>query len=329
MTTLTDRYVWAVLRAVPEQQRAALEPEIRALIADAIEARATGPDAATTADAAERAALTELGDPEILAARYTDHALHLIGPRYFLVWKRLLLYLLPIIVPLSALANIVARATVGGADIGQLIWSGVSVAFTVTLQLVFCITLIFALVERAGGTPPEIGGAWTPDDLPTLPVPGRQHPFEVALSVAAVVILGAAIVWQQVAAPISVGGRSYPLVDPALWSFWLPWFLIVIALQVAVVVAAYRASRWTWRYAVAKAALSAAFAIPAVGLLLTGQLFDPAAVSALTTAGLGDALAPAAAVIAISVVVAPGWEAAGGLLDAWRGSRVPFAAGRP
>jgi len=322
MTTLTDRYVWGVLRAVPDGQRAALEPEIRALVGDAVEARAS---AGAAPDAAERAALTELGDPEVLAARYTDRTMHLIGPRYFLVWRRLLLYLLPILVPLSAVANMVARAAVGGSDIGQLIWSGVSVAFTVTVQLVFWITLVFALVERAGGTPLEIGGTWTPDDLPALPAPGRQHPFEVALSVAAFVLLGVAIIWQQVAAPISLDGRSYPILDPALWSFWLPWFLIVLALQVALVIAAYGAGRWSWRLAVAKAVLSAAFAIPAVGLLWTASLFDPAAVSTLSNAGFGGALAPTAAVIGLSIVVGSGWEAMSGLIDAWRRSRMPFA----
>ena len=40
MTTLTDRYVWGVLRSVPEAQRPDLEPEIRAMIADAVDARA-------------------------------------------------------------------------------------------------------------------------------------------------------------------------------------------------------------------------------------------------------------------------------------------------
>ena len=35
MTSLADRYVWAVLRAVPRDQRPDLEPEIRALVADA------------------------------------------------------------------------------------------------------------------------------------------------------------------------------------------------------------------------------------------------------------------------------------------------------
>ena len=65
MTALTDRYVWAVLRGVPAAQRADLEPEVRALVADAIEARTGEPaPSGASAEAAERAALTELGDPD-------------------------------------------------------------------------------------------------------------------------------------------------------------------------------------------------------------------------------------------------------------------------
>ena len=70
MTALTDRYVWAVLRAVPRSQRTELEREIRALVADAIEARSAEPP--LTEEAAERAALAELGDPALLAARYSE-----------------------------------------------------------------------------------------------------------------------------------------------------------------------------------------------------------------------------------------------------------------
>ena len=36
MSTLSDRYVWGVMRSIPERQRADLEPEIRALVADAV-----------------------------------------------------------------------------------------------------------------------------------------------------------------------------------------------------------------------------------------------------------------------------------------------------
>ena len=117
MSTLTDRYVWGVVRTVPVAQRADLEPEIRALVADAVEARLAD---GTPSDAAERAALTELGDPEILAARYTDRAMILIGPRYYPDWKRLLTLLLSIVVPIAIVA-VTGAAFLGGQPATELV----------------------------------------------------------------------------------------------------------------------------------------------------------------------------------------------------------------
>src|SRR3546814_3153315 len=81
MTTspsLTDRYVAAVLRALPEDKRADIEKELRTSIADAIDARTeTGEPAAE----AERAVLQELGDPARLAAgRSEAHTSELQSP---------------------------------------------------------------------------------------------------------------------------------------------------------------------------------------------------------------------------------------------------------
>ena len=66
------------MRTVPEKQRADLSAELRASIDDQIDARV---DDGEAPEAAERAVLTDLGDPDKLAAGYTDRPLHLIGPR--------------------------------------------------------------------------------------------------------------------------------------------------------------------------------------------------------------------------------------------------------
>ena len=73
MSTLTDRYIAEVVRGVPESQRADVEQELRASIADAV-ARATGAPGGSddAGDSAEATALTELGDPAKLAASLTD-----------------------------------------------------------------------------------------------------------------------------------------------------------------------------------------------------------------------------------------------------------------
>jgi hypothetical protein len=320
MANLVDRYIWGVLSAVPESQRADLEPEIRALVADAVEARTAAGTPAESAEAAERAALTELGDPELLASRYTDRTLYLIGPRYFLVWKRLLLTLLPIVVPLATIAVVAAQALAGQTSLLAALGSGLTVAYNVTIGLVFWFTLVFAIAERTTGKPgPEF--TWSPDRLPDVPTYGRLTPLELALSVAGLVFAAVFIVWQQVASPVTIAGVTYPMFDPALWSFWLPWFLAVIGLEVVFTGALYRRGRWTWPFAVVNALLGAAFAIPAIWLLQTGQLWNPAAVDALQTAGAGGAISVVSAIIAITIAVIVVWDAVDGFVKAYRTSR--------
>ena len=57
--------------------------------------------------------LTELGDPDKLAAGYTDRPLYLIGPRYYLDWWRLLKLLLWI-VPACAAFGVALGQTLAG-----------------------------------------------------------------------------------------------------------------------------------------------------------------------------------------------------------------------
>lgn len=314
MTTLTDRYVWGVLRAVPAAQRADLEPEIRALVADAIEARGDA-DAA----AAERAALLELGDPELLAARYVDRSLYLIGPRLFLDWKRILTLLLPIVPPIVGVV-VGAANLLGDGTVGEAVVAGLGVAATVAIQLVFWVTLVFAVIERTGASAVGMTEAWTPDRLPDAPATERIGIGELVGSVAASTILAVILVWQQAAPPIDIDGTGQPLFDPALWSFWLPWFLGVTLLEIGFAIALYVRGRWTWTFAVVNAALGAAFAIPAIWLLVNGMLLNPEVVDAIAEAG-GTWLDVTVSITAIVVAIVVAWDAIDGFRKAWLNTR--------
>ena len=304
MSTLTDRYVWGVLRAVPSAQRPDLEPEIRALVADAVEAReGDGTDPA----AAERAALMELGDPEHLAARYTDRQLVLIGPRLFPVWRRIIGLVLPIVIPLAVIVT-VAAAWIDAAPASELVAIGVGNAVNAAIQIVFWVTLIFAVVERTGQSP--IGAQWSPDSLPELPsVAARPHLAEVVVSVVGLGVAIAAIVWQQLAMPITIAGTSYPLLNPDLWTFWIPWFVAVLGLEIVFAVVLWTRGGWTWVMATVNLLLNVAFTIPAVWLLQQDKLFDPALVSAIE-AQVGSAtwVTPSASAIAVVAVAIAAWD---------------------
>jgi hypothetical protein len=324
MSTLTDRYTWGVLRAVPERQRADLEPEIRALIADTIEARtASGSVDSTDANAAERAALAELGDPELLAARYTDRSLHLIGPGYYLEWRRLVTLLLSIVVPIVTLATI-AAGLIAGLPVLEVVVNGLGAGFMVGLQLAFWVTVGFAAVERHATSKANAGpmAAWTPDRLPAVPSAARLGAGDAITSIVGAVVLIGIIAWGPPFITTTGGTTtSVPFFDPALASTWAPWFVGVAIAQIAFAVIVYAARRWTWPIAIINAALDAALVIPAVWLLQTGRMLSPQVQAQMDQIGAGAAIAPTVAVISVVLVAVFGWDAIDGFLKARRGSR--------
>ena len=270
MSSLTDRYLAATLRAVPTQRRAELADELRASIEDMIDDRTAG---GQDRDAAEREELTELGNPEQLAARYTDRRLQLIGPRFFLVWWRVLRLLLTFIPAIVGVVTGVVKATVAdepGAAIGAGIASGLQTA----VQIAFWVTLCFAVLER---TDTSLNlPAWTVDQLPEET---RDRQISLVDSCASVVFLIVAIAflpWQHFQPWVSGDGSRLPMIDPALWSFWLPALIVVLVATMGLEIAKYRAGRWTWPLVAVNAVLELAFAAPVIWLLLTDRLLNPA-----------------------------------------------------
>jgi hypothetical protein len=327
MTSLTDRYVWAVLRAVPADQRHDLEPEIRALVADTTESKAA--DGTLTGDDAERAALTELGDPETLAGRYVDRTVALIGPTIYPEWRKLLTTLLPIVVPIVTIVVRAANA-IDGKPVGTIITSGLGAGFNVAVQTAFWFTLVFALLARSTARTTLPQHTWSPERLPQVPAPERMGIADAVATVIANVIVAIALLWVQLAPPIVIDGQAYPLFDPAVFSFWLPWFIGVAVAEIGFAVLLYLRGRWTYGLAVINAILGAAFAIPALYLLANDMAFNPALVEQLRTITGGTWLDVAATITMIVIAVIVAWDAFDGFRKAWlnqrREAEVPAAA---
>jgi len=78
---LIDRYIAEVGRHLPEKDRSDIEAEIRSLIEDMLEERGR---TVKTADEKVRAeTLEQLGDPQLLAAKYSPPKRYLIGPEWY------------------------------------------------------------------------------------------------------------------------------------------------------------------------------------------------------------------------------------------------------
>ena len=322
MNTLTDRYVWAAARTLPETQRAEFGRELRERIGDVIDARVER--GATPADA-EHAALVELGDPVQLASSYIDRPLQLIGPKYFLTWWRLLKLLLVIVVPLAA-AGVLLGQLISGAEIGEMIGTTVGTTFSVAVNLCFWVTLVFAALERSPGTSAPVT-TWTPEQLPQPRDDARAGRLgDLIASVVFLTIFAVVIVWQQFGIIWIDGERqSIPVLDPALWSFWIPWFLVLLVLEVVFAIVIYLRG-WTWTMAGINVLLSVAFTVPALWLFLSGQLFDPAFVDAIGWPW-GEASGVTAAVIVFGVIGVTVWDIIDGFLKASR-NRGGSALGR-
>ena len=317
MSTLTDRYVWAVIRSVPERQRTDLEREVRALVADAIEARTA--DGQADADAAERDALTELGDPNALAARYADRPQFLIGPGLYPVWWSLLTTLVAIVPPIVGVVVLGAELLAGDSPVGAIL-SGIWTGFAVALQIAFWVTLVFAVIERTTGTT-GLEHTWSVDDLPELPSKGRLGVGEFAATLVFNVLLIVALLWVQLAPPIVIDGDAYPLFDPALWSFWLPYFIVVTLVEILLAIAIFARGHMTWTFATLNALLGAAFAIPAVYLLQNGLLFNPALVAKVeSTTGSGQWFDWTATFTSAILLIIVGFDALDGFMKARRAS---------
>jgi hypothetical protein len=188
------------------------------------------------------------------------------------------------------------------------------------LQTVFWVTLVFAIMERVEKPAEAPKRRWSVDDLPELPDDGRMGLVEVGASLIFNVLVLAGLLWVQLASPIVVDGQGFVLFDPALWSFWLPSFIVVLVLDIVLIVAIYLGGHWTWTAAVANAVLGLAFVGPALYLLQNDLLFNPALVAKLTGA-TGDAwLRPTTTITGIVTAVIVLWDAVEGFLKARRAS---------
>lgn len=270
MSTLTDRYIYATTRTVPEAQRDELARELRAEIADMVAARA---EAGEPSDAAERATLTELGDPERLAASYADRPLHLIGPAYFLIWKRLLTTLL-LWVPAILAAVTAGGQLLDGEDVGKALGDGVATAIEIAVHIALWTTVTFALIERYGNASdmPD----WSVDQLPEIPADAHVGLGDTLGTVATAAVTIALLAWQELRGVLETSsGARVPLIDSDLWSSWIPVLIAAMVAEAIIAVLAYRRGRWTWPLVGAFSVASLVFTVPAIWLLQSDAFFDP------------------------------------------------------
>ena len=320
MTSLTDRYVHVTVRGLDEGQRHDVEQELRGTIEDMVDARLDAGAAASRGEA-ERAVLLELGDPMRLAAGYSGRTLHLIGPAVYPEWRRLVTLLLWTVVPIVTLINLVLRLftdDLAGEGVGAAFASSAGLGLQVALHVVFWTTLVYALVERS--QPGKALIAWDPDQLPE----DDRRSVGIGETVSSVVMLllvGLALIWQATSSPVEVDGEGVPILDPALWSGWIPFLLGVVMAQIVVALAVFRARRWTLSLAAVAAGLDVLASTAVLWLLFTGRLLNPDFVDAMVANGWTTVERDLTLGLTLGIVLAVGIEHVGQVRRAFAASR--------
>ncbi len=321
-TTLTERYIDAVVRTLQPGVQGDVRAELGASIIDDIEARV---EQGERREDAERKVITALGDPGILAAGYADRPLHLIGPRYFLTWWRLLKLLLWIVPPIAVAGSVIGQI-LADAPVGEIIGESIVVGLGVIMHLAFWVTLVFVVLDRSGA---DTGVRWTPDSLPEPQESGAGRGDLIA-SLVLLGIFAAFVIWDRLRGvvlisdvekldlDVGLGEQTVALsvLNPSLWPWWIGGLFVLLVIEAAFAIIVYARGGWDTALAISNTVLSAIFVIPALWLLSTGELVNPTVVDFImqnpgTSAGTDRILAILLGMLILGIAV---WD----VVDGWR-----------
>lgn len=313
MSELTDRYVSAVVKDVPGALREDAERRLRETIAERLAA------AGSTDEAAERRVLEDLGDPADLALEYGAAKRYVIGPDLYPLYVRLLRTLLVIVPPIVFAVVLAVELWRPEGRAAGAVGEALSSAVQTGIGIAFWVTLVFALLERAGVRRHDLsrqsGKSWSVDSLP--PPTGRRQITlaEFVPSVTFLVLLVVAIWWQRSHSVVFVNGEPVPFLNPALWDWWIPAFLGLIAVLAAIEVWKYVTGRWTLPLVIVNVAANALFGVFVVALFQTREVVNPAFTAAVTSATGADIPSDAAVMaVVILILVLCVWDSADSIL---------------
>jgi hypothetical protein len=236
---LVDRYVEAVSRHLPRNQRDDIAAELRDTLRSQVEA-AESDAGRPLSDEDVAGILRRYGAPEVVAARYGEPR-YVIGPGIYPYYKAAVKVLLWGLGSLLTVALIVTAFT--GSDpvaaMTRIVWTGVLVVmFNLTI-----VTLIFAHLERMRD---HVTWArrWDPRDL--LHESGKRLSIPRAETGAAFVLTVFWLLWWTDALPINqwLLWSRLPLVPAPIWDALTPLIVSVMVAHILVSGVAMVRPRW-------------------------------------------------------------------------------------
>ena len=289
---LIDRYVYQVVRHLPQAQRADIEKELRGLIEDMLSARSENP-----ARADVEAVLKELGRPFELAAKYRGTGRHLIGPEYYDIYVFVLKIVLAAVAFGTALAQIIGNVVTPPEYIWAAIGMFFASIFSGLVQAFAWVTVVFALMEHFVREKPWKKEEWNPSDLP--PVPVQQAVIKKSEPIAGIIF---SILWLMLitTAPYLIGAyipsagetagiagsmhAIVPVFNLTVLAQLMPLVVIIICLGIIKEVLRLAEGRYTVRLAITLTVINAVSLILFIWVYGGPAIWNPDFVASLNAA---------------------------------------------
>lgn len=240
---MIERYLYDVVRRLPEKQRKDIEEELRTLIEDMLEERQDG----KSREENVRDVLSELGDPAKLAMKYRGEEAHLIGGEYYPLYCQLLklvLICVGVVVAISAVVHLIVHFPMQSGGTGVVV-DGVVDFFLSLASLPEAllgsfgfVTLVFFILER-NQVKLQQRESWSLEKL--MQIPDKKAVISKGDSIVGI-FFGILIMTVFICLPEYIGawGKNpdgelvaVSILNLSVWSKALPFFIISMLAGIA------------------------------------------------------------------------------------------------
>ena len=277
MKEMIERYIYAVVRRLPETIQEEVKNELRSNIYDML------PE--NPSDQVIEALLLELGNPRDMAIKYQPRERYLISPRYFYdylyVLKIVTIILVLVSVSFGIMETIINNSSneffeIVGKIISSVISNGVESIFT-SFAIV---TIIFVIIENVQLKQPL--KPWKIKDLPELPKENKVKISRTATVVSIIFSMTFGIIFIMILAEYHTLIGLYddsvmvaPFFNPDFIKPFLPLFIISLVLGLSVGILKLRDGQWTKRVAISYTFYEFASLILFIVFITSSKLIDP------------------------------------------------------
>lgn len=208
---LLERYLAEVRRNLPARDADDIIAELRDVLLERAEEQE---EEAGKVD--WNGLLQKFGHPLVIAARYRKQH-WLIGPELYPFYFHFLKVIVTIVLAVTSGLAII-RGALWGTDAGQMVTSYLGSLWWGTASAIGSVTIVFALIERFGGSSVKQFRCWKPTELPELNA-GKPSVYESVFEVTLGVLF---LLWWFSFFPTPQFGGNFRLVSAPIWQsvFW-------------------------------------------------------------------------------------------------------------